>query len=348
MILAGDVGGTKVHLALFDFIDGNLKHARDKQFPAKEYSGLEAIVKEFVVSEKVTAACFGVPGPVRDGRLRLTNLPWTLDSRELARDLKIDYVFLINDLQANGYGIAELGPDQIYTLSEGDARQVGNRALISAGTGLGEAFLVFDGRNYVPYPSEGGHSDYAPRNDDEIDLLRFLKQKYDGRISFERVVSGQGLTNCYEFLREVRGMEEPAWLAERMTQEDPNAAITEAALNAKSAICEKTLDMFVSAYGAEAGNLALKILSVGRTLCRRRHRAAHFGEVEGRNFHEGLHRQGPPEPVAGEYPGARDSGEPYGTDRRGRVCRSACGRAQRDFAACRKREVLAFRICKSM
>src|ERR1700689_908014 len=263
MILAGDVGGTKVHLALFDFTDGNLKHSRDKQFPAKEYSGLEAIVKEFIVSEKGTAACFGGAGPVGDGRLRLTNLPWTLDSRELARNLKIDYVFLINDLQANGYGIAELGPEQIFTLSEGDPRQVGNRALISAGTGLGEAFLVFDGRNYVPFPSEGGHSDYAPRNEDEIDLLRFLRQKYDGRISFERVVSGQGLTNVYEFLRDGRGIEEPLWLAERMRQEDPNAVITESALKAKSQLCEKTLDMFVSAYGAEAGNLALKVLSVG-------------------------------------------------------------------------------------
>ncbi len=166
-------------------------------------------------------------------------------------------------MQANGYGIAELAADQIYTLSDGDSRQVGNRALISAGTGLGEAFLVWDGRDYVPYPSEGGHSDFAPRNEDEIDLLRFLRQKYNGRISFERVVSGQGITNCYEFLREVRGLEEPAWLAERMTEEDPNAAITEAALKAKSEICEKALDMFVSAYGAEAGNLALKILSVG-------------------------------------------------------------------------------------
>src|SRR5579862_7457969 len=233
MILAGDVGGTKVHLALFEFTDGNLKHVRDKQYPAKEYSGLEEIVREFIVSEKVTAACFGVPGPVRDGRLRLTNLPWTLDSRELAANLKIDYVFLINDLQANGYGIAELTSEQVCTLSEGDARQMANRALISAGTGLGEAFMIWDGRDYVPYPSEGGHSDFAPRNEDEIDLLRFLKQKYNGRISFERVVSGMGLTNVYEFLREVRGLEEPAWLAERMAKEDPNAVITELAMAAK-------------------------------------------------------------------------------------------------------------------
>jgi glucokinase len=116
---------------------------------------------------------------------------------------------------------------------------------------------------HVPMPSEGGHTDYAPRNEDEIDLLRFLKQKYNGRISFERVVAGMGITNIYDFLRDVRGMEEPTWLAERIASEDPNAVITELALSAKSELCEKTLDMFVSAYGAEAGNLALKILSVG-------------------------------------------------------------------------------------
>jgi glucokinase len=263
MILAGDVGGTKVHLALYDFVDGKLECSRDERFPAKNYAGLEEIVREFAGAAQVTAACFGVPGPVRDGRLRLTNLPWTLDSRELSANLNINHVFLINDLEANGYGVAELAPDQIYTLSEGDASQLGNRALLAAGTGLGEAMLIWNGRNHTPHPSEGGHADYAPRNEDEIDLLRFLKQKYNGRISTERVVSGMGLTNIYEFLREVRGIDEPVWLAERIAVEDPNAVITELALAAKSEICEKTLDMFVSAYGAEAGNLALKLLSVG-------------------------------------------------------------------------------------
>jgi glucokinase len=264
MILAGDVGGTKVHLALYDFIDGKLKYTRDQQVPAKDYSGLEEIVKAFLGAERVTAACFGVPGPVRNGRLRLTNLPWTLDSRELADNLAIHHVFLINDLEANGYGIAELSADQICTLAEGDPGQIGNRALIAAGTGLGEGFLVWNGHSHTPYPSEGGHADYAPRNEDEIDLLRFLKQKYNGRISEERVVSGMGLTNIYEFLREVRGMEEPAWLAERIAAvHDPNGVITEMALAAKSEICQKAMDMFVSAYGAEAGNLALKVLSVG-------------------------------------------------------------------------------------
>jgi glucokinase len=264
MILAGDVGGTKVHLALYDFINGELEYSRDEQFPAKEHSGLEEIVKKFLGAETISAACFGVPGPVRDGRLRLTNLPWTLDSRELSANLGIQHVFLINDLEANGYGIAELTANQICTLSEGDPSQMGNRALISAGTGLGQCILTWNGRTHTPFPSEGGHVDYAPRNEDEIDLLRFLKQKYSGRISFERVVSGMGMTNIYEFLREVRGMEEPAWLAEKMAAAaDPNSVITEMALAAKSEICEKSLDMFVSAYGAEAGNLALKVLSVG-------------------------------------------------------------------------------------
>ncbi|MGA3372992.1 MAG: glucokinase [Terracidiphilus sp.] len=264
MILAGDVGGTKVHLALYDFIDGKLQYSREQRFAAKNYSGLEEIVKEFLGAQRVTAACFGVPGPVRNGRLRLTNLPWTLDSRELSHDLDVTHVFLINDLEANGYGVAELAPDQIYTLSEGDPSQIGNRALIAAGTGLGEALLIWNGHSHAPYPSEGGHVDYAPRNEDEIDLLRFLKQKYNGRISYERVVSGMGLTAIYEFLRELRGMEEPAWLAERIAAAgDPNAVITELALAAKSEICEKALDMFVSAYGAEAGNIALKLLSVG-------------------------------------------------------------------------------------
>jgi glucokinase len=212
----------------------------------------------------VTAACFGVPGPVRNGRLRLTNLPWTLDSHELSVSLGITHVFLINDIEANGYGVAELSADQIYALSEGDTSQIGNRALIAAGTGLGEGLLIWDGRRHTPFPSEGGHADYAPRNEDEIDLLRFLKQKYHGRISYERVVSGMGLTGIYEFLREVRGMEEPPALAERIAAaDDPNTVITEMALAAKSEICEKALDMFVSAYGAEAGNMALKLLSVG-------------------------------------------------------------------------------------
>jgi glucokinase len=263
MILAGDVGGTKIHLALYDCVDGKLLHVRDRQYAAKAYSGIEDFVEPFLESDQVDVASFGVAGPVRNGRAQLTNLPWALDTAELARKLNIETVLLLNDSQANAYGLSELSSDQLYTLSEGDVRQTGNRALIAAGTGLGEVYLVWDGSRHIPYSSEGGHSDYAPRNEDEIDLMRYLLKKYQGRLSYDRVVSGQGLTNIYEFLRDVRRMETPDWLAARMTADDPNAVIADLAMAGKSEICEKTLEMFVSAYGAEAGNLALKTLSLG-------------------------------------------------------------------------------------
>jgi glucokinase len=266
MILAGDVGGTKVHLALYGFENGELSHVRDERFPAQEYEGLEEITKKFLAesgSPEITAACFGVPGPVRHGRLKLTNLPWVLDCEELSTGLKIEHLFLINDLEANGYGIAELRSDQILVLSEGDASAVGNRALVSAGTGLGEAILVWVRKMHVPMASEGGHCDFAPRNEIEIDLLRYLQRQLNGRVSFERVVSGIGLKNIYSFLRDDKGMDEPAWLKDRMQQEDPNAVIGEVGENGSNELCAKALEMFVSAYGAEAGNLALKVLSVG-------------------------------------------------------------------------------------
>jgi glucokinase len=193
----------------------------------------------------------------------LTNLPWTLDSRKLSLDLGIDHVFLINDLEANGYGIPELKADQIFTLSGGDASAAGNRALISAGTGLGEAFLVWNGKRHIPMASEGGHCDFAPRTDDEIDLFRHLKRKLGGRVSYERVIAGVGIKSVYDFLRDERKMDEPAWLKERMEAEDPNAVIGELGESGKSEICEKTLDIVVGAYGAEAGNLALKVLATG-------------------------------------------------------------------------------------
>jgi glucokinase len=266
MILAGDVGGTKVHLALYGFENGELTHVRDEKFPAQEYTGLEVVTKKFLAESgnpEVTAACFGVPGPVRHGRLKLTNLPWVLDCEELSSGLGIQHLFLINDLEANGYGIAELHSDQILVLSEGDASAVGNRSLVSAGTGLGEAILVWVGKMHVPMASEGGHCDFAPRNELEIDLLRYLQRELKGRVSFERVVSGIGLKNIYSFLRDEKGMEEPSWLKDRMHQEDPNAVIGEVGEDGSNELCAKALDMFASAYGAEAGNLALKVLSVG-------------------------------------------------------------------------------------
>jgi glucokinase len=271
MILAGDVGATKVDLALSKFEKGQLLTVHEHKFAAKDFPGLAEPVKKFIEECKQTtgqpvdilAACFGVPGPVRHGRLKLTNLPWELDSAQLAADLKIEHVFLINDLEANGYGIAELTPEQILVLSAGDPAAEGNRGLIAAGTGLGEAILVWDGHNHIPIASEGGHSDFAARNDDEIGLLRYLQKNLGGRVSSERVISGLGMANIYAFCRDVKGLEEPAWLKERMRTEDPNAVIGELGLAGTNELCVKTLDILVSAYGAEAGNLALKILAVG-------------------------------------------------------------------------------------
>ncbi len=267
MILAGDVGGTKVDLALYDFQGGKLVRTDEQRYAAQEHEGLSVIVQSFLQERGkagiVSAACFGVPGPVREGMLKLTNLPWILDSRKLSIELDIPHVFLINDLEANGYGIPELNPDQIFVLSEGDASIAGNRGLIAAGTGLGEAVVVWNGKTHVPMASEGGHTDFSPRNEDEIELLRYLQRTLGGRVSFERVVSGIGIKNIYAFLRDEKRLDEPQWLRERMETEDPNAVIGELGESGESEICVKTLDMFASAYGAEAGNLALKVLAIG-------------------------------------------------------------------------------------
>ena len=271
MILAGDVGGTKVDLALCKFDRGQLLTVHDHKYHAREFPGLVQVVESFLDECKQTlgqpvdvgAACFGVPGPVRHGRLKLTNLPWILDSSQLSSDLKIQHVFLINDLEANGYGIGELTPNQILVLSKGDPAAEGNRGLIAAGTGLGEAILVWNGHSYLPMASEGGHSDFAARNEEEIELLRYLQKTLGGRVSSERVISGIGLANVYAYCRDVKGMPEPSWLKDRMRTEDPNAVIGELGESGASELCVEALNIFVSAYGAEAGNLALKILAVG-------------------------------------------------------------------------------------
>lgn len=269
MILAGDVGGTKVHLALYSFQGGILQQLRDQKYPAMDYASLDVVVNEFLKGDddsrrEIVAACFGCPGPVRDGRIKLTNLPWSLDVRELAPLLTIEHIFLINDLEANGYGIPELSAESIFTLHAADASAVGHRGLVSAGTGLGEAMLIWDGKHrHLPIASEGGHCDFAARNDREIKLLEYLRRTLQGRVSFERVVSGIGIKNVYAFLRDDQKMDEPAWLRERLETEDPNAVIGQCAEDGSSPICYETMQIFAAAYGAEAGNMALKVLAAG-------------------------------------------------------------------------------------
>jgi len=268
MILAGDVGGTKVHLALYDFQNGKLHSIRDQKFPAHQFASLDAVVEQFLGSDqgersKIAAACFGCPGPVRGGRLKLTNLPWVLDVHELQKSLDIEHIFLINDLEANGYGILELTPDKIYTLHAANKAAVGHRGLISAGTGLGEALLIWDGKHHRPIASEGGHCDFAPRTDREVALLQYLLRTLKGHVSYERVLSGPGITNIYTYLRDVEKLQEPQWLRDRLATEDPNAVVGQCAQDGSSSICFEAMRTFSAIYGAEAGNIALKVLAMG-------------------------------------------------------------------------------------
>jgi glucokinase len=268
MILAGDVGGTKVHLALYSFAGGRLKPIRDEKFPAHEFASLDAVVDKFLAAgtekrDEIVGACFGCPGPVRDGRLKLTNLPWMLDERDLEKSLGIPNISLINDLEANGYGICELAPESICVLHEGSPEATGHAGLIAAGTGLGEALLIWDGQKHRPIPSEGGHCDFAARSNREIALLEYLRNTLKGRVSWERVVSGLGIKNIYAFLRDVEKIGEPGWLHDRMLAEDPNAVISQCAEDGSSSLCFETMKIFSGAYGAEAGNIALKVLATG-------------------------------------------------------------------------------------
>jgi glucokinase len=264
MILAGDIGGTHSRLAFFDASNGHLKLVNEAIYPSRDFPGLEQIVSTFVTQDsgRIDAACFGVAGPVRDGRAQISNLPWAVESARLSSELKVGTTFLINDLEATAWGIGVLQSTDVLTLNLGAENAVGNCAVIAAGTGLGQAGLFWDGRQHQVFACEGGHADFGPRGDIQIELLRHLAAKF-GRVSYERVLSGPGLLNIYEFLRDSGRGEEPIWLAEEMITGDPAAAISQAALAGKSKLCEQALDVFVAIYGAEAGNLALKILGTG-------------------------------------------------------------------------------------
>jgi len=264
LVLAGDIGGTKTNLALFSVHGEKLRVESQRNFPSKRYTGLIPVLQEFLAGAEhaIDAACFGIAGPVVDGKVKTPNLPWMVDAAELRRALKLDSVALLNDLEAAAYGILTLENDEFCTLNEGTMRQAGNKALIAAGTGLGQAILHDDGRHFHPLASEAGHADFAPRNELEIELLRYLIGQFN-HVSYERVLSGPGLFNIYRFLKDVRGLEEPVWLTERLAAADDQiAVISKAALAGESAICSEALNIFVSVYGAEAGNLALRAKSV--------------------------------------------------------------------------------------
>ena len=254
--LIGDIGGTKTHLALLE----DSETLRDQKFPSGNYSDLYSIVQEFLGGEKldIQVACFGIAGPVRDGSCRATNLPWVVDSQALSQKLGIPKVHLMNDLEANAWGLNALNEDQFHVLNKGDPKSKGNQCLISAGTGLGEAGIYFDGKAHHPFATEGGHTDFAPRSEIEDQLLIYLRQKFE-RVSYERVLSGPGLADIYRFLVDTkRGAK-----TFDVSEDELPKVVSDKGLDGCCATCGQALEIFTSLYGAEAGNLALKCLALG-------------------------------------------------------------------------------------
>ncbi len=265
MILAGDIGATRTRLAAFQIEGSKLELVVEKTYKSQEHSGLQEIISAFVKTEgiPVHSACFGVAGPVRAGRSKISNLPWTIDSRELATQLKLGSVGLINDLEAYAYGIDALESKDFVSLSEGVEDAEGNRVVIAARTGLGVAGLYWDGFRHHPFPCEGGHADFAAKNDLEAELAQYLRKKYE-HVSCERILSGPGIKNIYDFLRDAGKAEEPAWLQKQMSEApDSPALISQLALEKKAAICDQALNIFVGVYGSETGNCALNFLATG-------------------------------------------------------------------------------------
>lgn len=270
MLLAGDIGGTKTNLAVFSMDqgeDGWKKPLAEATFPSARYPSLEALVEEFQGQHhfKIVRASFGVAGPVVAGRATITNLPWVLEENHLKNALGIPAVNLLNDLNAIAHGVPYLEKDDLHTLNAGQPVEKGSIAVVAPGTGLGEAFLTWESGHYHPHTSEGGHADFAPADALQLELLRYLQQRYT-HVSFERVCSGKGLPNIYAFLKETGHASEPDWLAEQLaTVTDPTPIIVDNALDKEHVceICAMTLQIFVSILGAEAGNMALKVLATG-------------------------------------------------------------------------------------
>lgn len=267
MLLAGDIGGTKTNLAFFAAEQGWKKPFAEASFPSGHYASLEAIVQEFQNQHHVSIehASFGVAGPVVDGRATITNLPWVLEEKHLKQALNIPSVSLLNDLVATACGVPDIEEEYVYTLNAGHAVPRGAIAVVAPGTGLGEAFLTWEGTRYRAHTSEGGHADFAPADALQLELLRYLHLRYK-HVSFERVCSGRGLPNIYAFLKESGHASEPPWLTTQLAQaQDPTPVIVNNALDKEHAcdICTQTLELFVSILGAEAGNMALKVLATG-------------------------------------------------------------------------------------
>jgi glucokinase len=260
-ILAADIGGTKTNVALYQSGAAGLTITREQRYVSTNYPTLTDIIHDFcgkTLPDRIAAA---VAGPVIDGKSKLTNLPWVLDSKAMSRDLKTPVCF-INDLEATAYGLAGLKDEERTALAAGDPKAKGNIAILAPGTGLGEAGLYWDGQHYHPFATEGGHSDFAPRTAGDVDLFYYLQKQF-GHVSWERVVSGMGIKNIFQFLTESRKEQIPEWLAERLKDDDPAAVISQSALRHEDLVCAETMELFVRYMATEAASLVLKLMGTG-------------------------------------------------------------------------------------
>ncbi len=263
-ILAGDIGGTKSNIATFRVVGNELVLVRNQRYPSASFAGLNAILRDYLAEDErpILAACFGVPGPVHNGRAKPTNLSWGVDAAEISEEFEIPHVAVLNDLAANAYGISHLKPADFAIIQKGAPDAAGNRCVVSPGTGLGEAGLFWDGQRYHVWACEGGHTDFGPRSPLQIALLEYLMKQF-GHVSSERIVSGLGIENIYKFLRETgRGKELPA-VATEMKTTDPNRVISKYADSGACPMCVQALEIFVGCLGAEAANMALKTMALG-------------------------------------------------------------------------------------
>jgi glucokinase len=263
MILAGDIGGTKTYLGLFS-VEGSRVHTIESDsFKTADFDSLESLVLQFLKGrDPVRSACFGIPGPVVENSVEATNIPWKLNGYDVARATGIRRVYLVNDLVATGFGLGILSPEETLVLNRGDQSGPGTSALIAAGTGLGECILYWNGFEHVVLPCEAGQSDFAPHDGLQIELLQWLQRKHPV-VCLERVLSGPGIVNIYDFLAETgRGKESPQ-IKEEMRVGDPAAVITRAAQQNECDLCRQAMDIFLSVYGSEAGNLALRVVALG-------------------------------------------------------------------------------------
>jgi glucokinase len=263
-VLAGDIGGTKTRLAVCEVSGTHIRTLTERSYPSQQYAALEEVIDVFLDTHAhyPESACFGVAGPVRDAESRITNLPWHISAAAIANRFQLRRTTLLNDLEATAWGIQAIGEQDFHTLNPGKAHSTGNAAVIAAGTGLGEAGLCRTGDRMVPFGTEGGHTDFSPGSELEIELLRYLQARY-AHVSWERVVSGPGLVTLHEFLCLHQATPIPDWLKTEMQSGDQAAAITRAAQDGRDTQCLAALELFVHLYGVEAGNLALKIMATG-------------------------------------------------------------------------------------